>query len=109
MLMSIQHLHALHLTSSHLKHRLYRANDYFPVPNKSLLTAEQVWVLNMVFEEVTITKSAWGAGLCDVVAWNAAQMEEVAHLDLDFEQILVEDGDQDEWDKSMPGSDSDWY
>src|SRR5271156_2934572 len=45
MLMSIQHLHVLHLTSSHLKHRLYPANDYFPVPNKSLLTAERVWVI----------------------------------------------------------------
>src|SRR5271168_4258583 len=29
----------------HLKHRLYPANNYFPVPNKSLLTAEQVWVI----------------------------------------------------------------
>ena len=51
---------------------------------------------NTVFEEVTITKSGWGPGLCDVVAWNAAQMEEVAHLDLDFEQMLVDDGDQNE-------------
>ena len=63
----------------------------------------------IVFEEVTITKSAWGPGLCDVVAWNAVQVEEVAHLALDFEQMLVDDGDQDEWDKSMPGLDSDWF
>jgi len=63
---------------------------------------------NIVFKEVTITKSAWGPGLCDVAAWNAVQMEEVAQMDLDFEQMLVEDGDQDKWDKSMPGLDSDW-
>jgi hypothetical protein len=34
-------------------------------------------------------------GLCDIAAWSAAQMEEVAQLDLDFKQILVDDGDQD--------------
>src|SRR5271155_5218904 len=45
MRMAIQHLHVLNLTSSHLKHRLYPANNYFPVPNKSLLTAERVWVV----------------------------------------------------------------
>ena len=64
---------------------------------------------SIVLEEVTITKSAWGPGLCDVAAWNAAQMEEVVQLDLDFEQMLVDDGDQDEWDKPMPGLDSDWF
>ncbi|KAF8797349.1 hypothetical protein BYT27DRAFT_7125865, partial [Phlegmacium glaucopus] len=63
----------------------------------------------IVFEEVTITKLAWGPGLCDIAAWNAVQMEEVAHLDLDFEQMLVDDGDQDKWDKSMPGLDLDWF
>ena len=63
----------------------------------------------MVFEEVTITKLAWGPGLCDIAAWNAVQMEEVAYLDHDFKQMLVEDGDQDEWDKSMPSLDSDWF
>ena len=76
---------------------------------KQVATDRRASLGNIVFEEVTITKSAWGPGLCDVAAWNAAQMEEVTHLDLDFEQMLVEDGDQDEWDKSMPGSDSDWY
>ena len=35
----------------------------------------------VIFEEVTITKSAWGPGLGDVVAWNAVQMEEVGNFD----------------------------
>ena len=61
----------------------------------------------VVFEEVTITKSAWGPGLGDVAAWNAAQMEEVGNFD--FEQMLVDDGDQEEWDKSMLDLDLDWY
>ena len=63
---------------------------YSPVPNKSPLTAERVWVL-LSSKKLPL---AWGPGLCDVAAWNAA------HLDLDFEQMLVDDGDQDEWDKS---------
>ena len=44
MLIYIQHLHGLHLMSSHCKHHLCPANDYSPVPNKLPLTAEQVWV-----------------------------------------------------------------
>jgi len=59
----------------------------------------------VVFKEVTITKSAWGPGLCEVAAWNAAQMEEVGLLD--YEQMLVEDGDLEEWDR-LPRLDSDW-
>src|SRR5271168_2900557 len=81
MLMSIQHLHALHLTSSHLKlqassvpcERLFSGT-------KQVATDRRASLGNMVFEEVTITKSAWGPGLCDVAAWNAAQIEEVAHF-----------------------------
>ena len=61
---------------------------------------------SIVFEEVTITKSAWGPGLCDIVAWSAAQMEGIAQLDLDFGQMLV---DQDRWDKPMPCLDLDWF
>ena len=61
----------------------------------------------VVFVEVTITKSAWGPGLNDVAAWNAVQMEEVGNFD--FEQMLVDDGDQEEWDKSMLDLDLDWY
>ena len=54
----------------------------------------------VVFEEVTITKSAWGPGLCDVAAWNAAQMEEIGLLD--YEQMLVDNGDLEEWDRALP-------
>jgi len=76
---------------------------------KQVATDHQASLGPIVFEEVTITKSAWGPGLCDIAAWNAVQMEEVAHLDLDFKQMLVDDDDQDEWDKSMPSLDSDWF
>jgi hypothetical protein len=62
----------------------------------------------VVFEEIVMTGSAWRSGLCDVAAWNAAQMEEVERQDLDFEQMLVDDGDQDEWDLIMPSLDVDW-
>ncbi|KIM34758.1 hypothetical protein M413DRAFT_33043 [Hebeloma cylindrosporum] len=58
----------------------------------------------VVFEEVTITKSAWGPGLCDVAAWNAAQIEEVGLLD--YEQMLVDEGDFEKWE--MPSLDMDW-
>jgi len=75
---------------------------------KRVATDHQASLGNIVFEGVTITKSAWGPGLCDIAAWNAAQMEEVEQMDLDFKQMLVEDGDQDKWDKSMPGLDLDW-
>ena len=43
--MYIQHLRVLCLTSSRLKHCLCPVNDYSQVQNKSLLTAEQAWVL----------------------------------------------------------------
>jgi hypothetical protein len=43
-------------------------------------------------------------GQCRPMTANASQQ-----LDLDFKQILVDDGDQDKWDKSVPGLDSDWF
>src|ERR1700678_1223271 len=61
---------------------------------KQVATDRRASLGNMVFEEVTITKSAWGPGLCDVAAWNAAQTGAGVHLDLYFEQMLVEDGGQ---------------
>ena len=71
---------------------------------KQVATDRQSSLCPVVFEEVIITKSAWGHGLCDVVAWNAAQMEEITEFD--FEQMLVDDSDQEEWDKSM---NLDWF
>ena len=62
----------------------------------------------VVFEEVTITKSAWGPGLCDVAAWNATQVEEVEFFD--YEQMLVDNGELEEWDQALqvPGLNLDW-
>jgi hypothetical protein len=75
---------------------------------KQVATDRRASLGPVVFEEVTIMKSAWGPGLSDVAAWNAAQMEEVGNLD--FEQMLVDDGDQKEWDKSEDDAnlDLDW-
>jgi hypothetical protein len=75
---------------------------------KQVATDHQASLGPVIFEEVTITKSAWGPGLGDIAAWNAAQIEEVRTLN--FEQMLVDDGDQEEWDKSesMPSLDLNW-
>jgi hypothetical protein len=54
----------------------------------------------VVFEELTIIKSAWGPRLCDVAAWNSEQAEEVDMPDFEFEQMLVEDCDLDKWMKT---------
>lgn len=48
-------------------------------------------------------KSAWGPDLCDVAAWNAAQVEDIN--DLDFEQMLIEDVELEGWDKYCDDSD----
>lgn len=74
---------------------------------KQVATDRRASLGPVVFEEVTIMKSAWGSGLGDVAAWNAAQIEEVGSFD--FEQMLVDDGDQEEWDKSLSNLDMDWF
>ena len=57
-----------------------------------------------VFEELTIMGSAWGPGLYDAAAWNVLQVEEVDLLK--FEEMLVDDVDTVEWDKSV--DDMEW-
>jgi len=46
--------------------------------------------------------------ICDMAAWNTAQMEEVGLLD--YKQMLVGDGDLKEWDRALtvPSLGSDW-
>ena len=73
---------------------------------KQVATDRRARLGPVVFEELTIMKSAWGPDLCDVAAWNAAQMEEVDEEEagiFDFEQLLVDDVDLEEWDKSLHG------
>jgi hypothetical protein len=55
----------------------------------------------VVFEELTLTKSAWGPQLCDMAAWNSAQAEEIDLPDFEFEQMLVDDGEIDKWIKTL--------
>ena len=44
--------------------------------------------------------SAWRPKLCDAAAWNSAQADEVDFLDVEFEEMLVDDGDFDNWVKT---------
>jgi hypothetical protein len=43
-------------------------------------------------------KSAWGPKLYDAAAWNSSQAETCI---IDFEQLLVEDGDLVEWEEEF--------
>ena len=52
-----------------------------------------------IYYFVTFADAAWGPNLCDVAAFNKAQVEEVG-LD-EFEQMLIEDVDLEEWDKTV--------
>ena len=47
-------------------------------------------------------KSAWGSKIYDSAAWNTLQAETCI---IDFEHLLVEDGDLENWEKEI-GSDS---
>jgi hypothetical protein len=43
-------------------------------------------------------KSAWGPKLYDSAAWNSSQTETCL---VEFEQLLAEDGDLEDWDKEF--------
>ena len=45
--------------------------------------------------------SAWRPKLRDMAAWNSAQAEDVDLPDSEFEQMLVDDGDFDNWVKTV--------
>ncbi len=51
----------------------------------------------IIFEELTIMKSAWRAGLWDYAMLNTAEVEEVAMQE--FEQLLYENIETAVWDK----------
>jgi hypothetical protein len=44
---------------------------------------------SVFFEEIVITKSAWGPDLYNMAAWNESQVEEVDSFD--FEELLLND------------------
>ena len=52
-----------------------------------------------VFEEIVITKSAWGPDLYDMAAWNASQIDEIGLFN--FEELLLDDTAGLAWDKDM--------
>ena len=55
----------------------------------------------IVFEELTIMHLAWKPSLQDMAASNSAQVEEVDVPDFEFEQMLVDDSNFDEWVKTV--------
>jgi hypothetical protein len=71
---------------------------------KQVATDRRAHLGPVVFEELTIMKSTWGPELCNVAAWNAMQVEEVGEEGagiFDFKEMLVDDVDREEWDKTM--------
>ena len=55
--------------------------------------------------------SAWGHNLYDLAALNEAQVEEIediAPLDLEYEQMLVDDINASDWDSKESASMIDW-
>ena len=67
---------------------------------KQVATDRRASLGPIIFEELTLLKSAWGPNVYDSAAWNAAQVEEVCLLD--FEQMLVDEVDMVEWDNDEP-------
>jgi len=73
---------------------------------KQIATDRRACLGPIAFEELTIMKSAWGPKLFDVAAWNAAQTQEVEVGD--FEQMLIDDVELDEWVKLLLERDNDF-
>ena len=44
---------------------------------------------SVFFEEIVITKSAWGPDLYDMAAWNASQVKDVDSFN--FKELLLDD------------------
>jgi hAT family C-terminal dimerisation region len=64
---------------------------------KQIATDRRAALGPVVFEELAIMNSAWGIDLCDIGAWNAAQEEEVGIPVFEYEQILLDDVELEEW------------
>jgi hypothetical protein len=68
---------------------------------KQIAVARRASLGSIFFEEVVITKSAWGPDLYDMAAWNASQVEEIDSFD--FIELLGDDTAGLAWDKDMEG------
>ena len=64
---------------------------------KQVATDHQASLGLVVFEELTIVKSAWGPKIYDKAVWNSSQVETCL---IDCEQLLVED-DILQWEKDF--------
>jgi hypothetical protein len=72
---------------------------------KQIATDRRANLGPIVFEELAIMNSAWKPELGDIAAWNSAQAEEVDLPDFEFEQMLVDDDEEDKWIKTLNGYD----
>ena len=50
-------------------------------------------------------RAAWGPDLCNMAAWNKAQVEEIPMFD--FEDMLVDDAEHLAWETEIYYTDSD--
>ena len=50
------------------------------------------------FEELKMMKFAWKKNLPDLAAWNSREIEEINILE--FEEMLIENEEEDQWDCS---------
>ena len=64
--------------------------------SKQIATDRRACLGSAVFEELVIMKSAWGPDLCDMAAWNSAQVEEIPIYD--FIDMLSDDVELSAWD-----------
>jgi hypothetical protein len=64
--------------------------------SKQTATDRRARLGNERFEELEIMKFAWKQNLADLAAWNSEDVEEINILE--FEEILVEDKEADQWD-----------
>ena len=69
---------------------------------KHIATDCQASLELVVFEELTIMKSAWGPKIYDKAGWNSFQVETCL---IDFEQLLIENDYMLQWEQDL-GKDS---
>ena len=62
------------------------------------MTDRQARLGSARFEELKMMKSTWKKNLPDLAAWNSRETEEINILE--FEEMLIENEEEDQWDCS---------
>jgi hypothetical protein len=68
-------------------------------PASLVVTDRRACLGPILFEELTIMNAAWRTDLFDIARSNNVKVDDVSLLD--FEEMLVDDGDYMEWDKDL--------